>query len=71
MTFGLERIACRKALRYDAPVLKNVNPFADAHHQFHVVFDEQDRQVEGVAYLANEAHQFRLLLRVHSGGRLI
>src|SRR5207253_2182948 len=52
-------------------VIQDGNSFADAHDQLHVVFDEQNADLELVADEADQLHQFDLLLRVHSGGRLV
>ena len=44
---------------------------ADPHDDFHVVLDEQDRDLELVAQPADEAHQVERLLRVHAGGGFV
>src|SRR6267378_5019055 len=52
-------------------VIDNLNPFADAHHNLHVVFDEQNRQTKTVSYLFYETHQIFLFGWIHSCRRLV
>ena len=52
-------------------VLKNPDMVADAHNDFHVVFDEQDGQVEFFAQVFDEVHEILAFLRVHAGCGLI
>jgi hypothetical protein len=47
------------------------DPLGDAHHDLHVVLDQEDRQAEVVAELAHEVGELVGLLRVHAGGRLV
>ena len=53
-----------------AAELEHHDPVGDAHHQPHVVLDQQHR-VAVVADLADQVHQRGLLARVEPGGRLV
>src|SRR5262245_29419935 len=52
-------------------VIQNLNPFADTHHDFHIVLDQKDGQSEAIANLLDQHHQVFLLRRIHSGGGLV
>src|SRR5258706_14152547 len=50
--------------------LQDYDPVADPHHQAHVVLDEQHGH-PGIADLADQREEVRLLRRVEAGGRLV
>ena len=52
-------------------MVEDGDPVADAHHDLHVVLDEQDREPEACSELADELGQPPGLLGVHARGRLI
>ena len=45
--------------------------FADSHDEFHIVFDEQNRQIEFLSDKIDHTHEFRRFLRIHSGRRFV
>ncbi len=45
--------------------------FTDAHDHFHVVFDQENREVEISPDFLDEFHQFLRFLGIHPCGRLI
>ena len=47
------------------------NLLADAHHEFHIMLNEQNRNMEMVPHLTDHCHQLFRLLRIHAGRRLI
>src|SRR6188508_1373750 len=47
-------------------VVDHLNRFADAHHHFHVVLDQQDGELEFVTQAADDVHQLDRLVRVHA-----
>ena len=61
----------RIALGDELAVFQHPDVLAHAHDHFHVVLDEQDGQVELVADMPDEAHEFGAFLRVHPGGGLV
>lgn len=71
MTLGLLRMASGIALGDELAVFQHPDVLAHAHDHFHVVLDEQDGQVELVADMPDEAHEFGAFLRVHPGGGLV
>ena len=44
---------------------------ADAHHDFHVVFHQQDGELELLLHELDQLHQFHLFRWVHSGCRFV
>src|SRR5512143_4005333 len=63
----LLRGACRDRLA----VVDDLDPLADAHHDLHVVLDEQDREPELVAQPSDQVHEVDRFLRVHPRGRFV
>ena len=59
------------ALGNDAAVVQYGNTFANTHDQLHIVLDEHDGDLEGIANLADVGHQFSGLGGVHAGGGLV
>src|SRR4026208_72457 len=52
-------------------VINYLYSLANAHHHFHVVLDQQDRQSKPIADLLDQVHQVFLLRRVHTGSRFV
>ena len=52
-------------------VIEHGNLVGDAHHDLHVVLDQQDRQIEILAHPVDEPGHLRRLVRVHAGRRFI
>ena len=61
----------RVALGDEAPVVEDLDPVAQVHHQRDVVGDEDDRDPELVAQPADQAQQLLRLDRVHAGVGLV
>src|SRR5204862_62122 len=60
-----------RALGDDLAVVEHGDPITDAHHDPHVVLDEQDRQALFGTQLADEVGHLACLAVVHAGGRLV
>src|SRR5581483_7540983 len=52
-------------------IIEHINTLANAHDQRHIVFDEEDRNLELFPELTDEPHEGLLFGRVHSGRRLV
>ena len=52
-------------------VVEHGDALGDAHHDLHVVFDQQDRQLQVVPHRPHELRQRLGFLRVHAGRRLV
>ena len=70
ITFGSRLDLGRRPLGDLHAVVEHRDAVGDAHHQAHVVLDQQHRDA-AVADLADQLHQVDRLARVHPGGRLV
>ena len=61
----------RRPLGDDLAPIEHDDALAEAHDELHVVFDDQEREVEAGADVADHRHQLLGLLRVHPGGGLV
>ena len=52
-------------------VIEHRNPFADAHDDPHVMFDEKDGEAKFFLRESDELHELDFFGRVHSGGGFI
>src|SRR5262245_48466836 len=52
-------------------IINNLDPFADSHYHFHIVFDQKNRQAKSISYLLDETHQFVLFRGVQACRGLI
>ena len=71
MTFGSRWTSCGVPSEIFCAVVEHRDPLGDAHDELHVVLDEQDRELQVVPHLADEADELERLLRVHPGGGLV
>jgi hypothetical protein len=61
----------RLALRDLLAVVEDRHAVGDAHHDLHVVLDQEDGHVLLLTELGHEGREVRRLLGVHSGGGLV
>ena len=59
------------ALRDDTAVIQYRDMLTQAHNKAHVVFDEQNRDVEFIPHKTDGLHQFGSLIGVHTSRRLV
>ena len=52
-------------------MIQNCDIFRDAHHHFHIVLDQQDRDAQIVAHALDQRHRVCCFQRVHAGSRLV
>ena len=68
---SLVGLDCRgRAFRDLDPIIEYDDVIGDRHHQIHVVLDHEDRDPES-ADLYDELAEFRRLLRIEAGRRLV
>ena len=62
---------CRRAFRQLAAEVEHVDPVGEAHDQVHVVLDEEDGHLEGLANPADQRPELHHFLVIQPAGRLV